>query len=321
MILVADLAQMDMSGQPDFAALKAAGFGVVIFRRSYCYYDGMHRAHRLAHDPTFERDAVAARAAGLVVGAYMFPSYKKGAPSPVEQVANFAAAGGELIPGIDLPPFQDVEFPGRGIADTGRSQAEVADIVLATDRELRRVFGSSGIYTSHVQTDDDNGLGGALARLPEGARLDLAEALLWQKIPYRLGAGHPLDQVAPRDPHEGRAAWDEHDYYRTPRPWEGRSGWWIRQWQGDARGLPGGLRQADVGDFRVARVGDHGSHVLGLKRRLQHLGGGRVGPLDVASPLFDEDLELAVRALQTTHNLDVDGVVGPRAVAAAWWPM
>lgn len=317
MQLVADFADMDEGlVVPDFHALYAAGFRVTIFRRSECYYDTAHAAFRLAADKTFERCAAAARAAGLVVGAYMFPDFTLGAPSSTEQVANFASAGdgvtgGALVAGVDLPPFLDIEFPGKGVVETKRTQAELAALIVEFGHALVAKYGCWGVYTSHVQTSDDNGLGGALGKLSDEDQAFLADALLWQKIPYRLGAGHPFDQVAPRDPHEGTVAWDPCDYYRVPQPWAWRGGWWLRQWQGDCRDLPGNLHQADVGDFRVAKLGDAGSHVLWLRRHL------KAASLD--DPGFDATLELAVRGLQTVRDLIVDGVAGPRVIAAASW--
>lgn len=328
MQLVLDCADEDLGGStPDFHALYAFGFRVAIFRRSECYYDAAHAAFRLAHDQTFARLAPLARAAGLVVGAYLFPDFSLHAPSAAEQVANFDAAGGTLIAGTDLPPMLDIEYPGKGVVETGRSQTELAGLVVEFGRALVAKYGCWGVYTSHVQVSDSNGLGGALARLSVDDQEFLADALLWQKVPYRLAAGHPLDQVAPRDPHEGTVAWDPHDYYRVPTPWEGCGGWWIRQFQGDVRDLPGNLRQADVGDIRTTKIGDAGSHISWLRRRLVGEGAAKCGTATstaTSTPTlpdtFDESLDSLVRAMQTQRGLVVDGVVGPRTIAALAWP-
>ena len=61
-------------------------------------------------------------------------------------------------------------------------------------------------------------------------------------------------------------------------------------------------------------IGDHDLRVQGLRRRLA--ASGDLAPGDAATPLFDVELETAVRAFQSRHGLEVDGVVGPATSTA-----
>jgi hypothetical protein len=156
-----DYASVDGNGPPNFARMKGAGTTFVILRKSYILTDVRHGQIHLASDPTYARDAAHARAVGLTVGAYGFFSFAKGAPSAVDQIASLLGSPGDVVPGKDLPYCIDVEFPGRGIQDTGRTQAEVFATVLDLVREVRRQTGILPLlYTSHVEWHDDNGLGG-----------------------------------------------------------------------------------------------------------------------------------------------------------------
>lgn len=304
MSTVVDYAWMDHPGtaSPDFAAMRAAGCGTVILRRSVGYYDRAHSAWVLSTDPVYARDAEAARAAGLVVGAYLFPAFGRSAPSPREQVAAFAQSTGRIVHGVDLPPCLDVEFPGNGIVDTGLSPAAVGVLVEQFVAELDATYGCAPlIYTSHVQMHDTNGLGGVLAHSSA-----LEACPLWDKVPYPVGTGRPPALNASRPAHAGYAAWDRGDLWRIPDPWTAP---WLTQSQGDALGYPG-VRQCDLGVFHLL------SRSLPADRRWAWV----QRQLDVeVTGAWTEEVEEAVRAMQAAHGLDVDGVVGPRTFAVLAW--
>lgn len=296
-----DYASVDENPAPDEAAVVGAGEKFVIIRKSYGFWDPAHRAFRLAPDPNYARDAARARAAGIVVGAYMFPIFHIHAPSAAEQFANFVAAEGDIIPGKDLPPTIDVEFPGNGISDTGMTQGQAYTFLLELVALFKAKYGCDPmIYTSHVEWCDTNGLGG-----PK----DLAghDCPLWVKIPYHLAAHRAPDTAPHADPHLGYADWDKADLYRIPPPWE-KSGWFIRQYQGDAIGLAG-VHQADLDDFHVTWQGDTGPQVMWIQRRLGVAADGMFGPVTAA----------ALAAFQKAHELEADEIVGLGTFAALAW--
>lgn len=299
MQLGVDFASVDGNLEPDFLRAKSAGIAFAYIRRSYCYYDSVHKAYRLSHDPCYQRDAERARDAGLVVGSYLFPTFALGAPTPAEQVANFLVAGGEVIQGKDLPVALDVEFTGNGIADTHQSKEKVFSLVLEFLRELRKNFSTVAVYNSHVQWHDDNGLGGPNSEELEGV-------LLWQKTPYRLKAGQARDTLPPIDPHVGPLKADPHDYWRVPLPWE-KQGWFMQQYQGDAVGVPGFSHTVDINRFVPFRA-DTKSVVRRewLLDRLDHL-----TPEHVSVPL-DEVL----KDFQRANGLTADAIVGVATFAA-----
>ena len=296
-----DYASVDEDPAPNAQVLATEGERFAIIRKGYGFWDPAHRTFRLAPDPTYARDADRLRAAGIVVGAYLFPIFHAGAPSAAEQVANFLHAEGTILRGVDLPPTIDVEFPGRGIADTGMTQGQAYTFLLDLIAEIKKALGVEPlIYTSHVEWCDTNGLGG-----PKD--LGGHDCPLWVKIPYHLAAQRAPDTAPHADPHIGYADWDKADLYRIPPPWE-RSGWFIRQYQGDAVGFPG-VHQADLDDFHPTWEGDACPQVMWIQRRLGLAADGKFGP----------QTEAAVRAFQQAHGLDVDGIVGLRTFAALGW--
>lgn len=293
MQLGVDFASVDGNLEPDFLRAKCAGISFAYIRRSYCYYDTVHRACHLAHDDCYKDYAAKARAAGLVVGAYLFPSFALGAPTPAEQVANFLVAGGEVIQGKDLPVALDVEFTGNGIADTHQSKEKVFSLVLEFLRELKKTFPTRAIYSSHVQWHDTNGLRG-----PDSPELEGVQ--LWQKTPYRLKAGWPMDKQTPPDPHVGLLKADPHDYFRVPLPWE-KQGWFMQQYQGDAVGVPGFSHTVDINRFVPFKVDTKSvTRREFLIDRLDHL-----MPEHTDTPLED-----VLRDFQRLNGLVPDAVVG-----------
>lgn len=296
-VLGIDFASVDGNHEPDFGTAYANGLRVVGIRRSYAWLSN-NKAWQLSADPCYERYAARARTAGITVIPYYFPSFANGAPTPADQVAAFKAAGGNIIPGVDLPPCLDVEWGSGGFTALGQSRADVLALILEHVACLNQEWGASSIYTSYNQWYD---LGSPPA--PE-----LAGSMLWLKTAYRLRANQPVDKVLPRDPHVGCAASDSKGFYQVPEPWAA-TGWRLQQYQGDALGFPGFDHTVDMNRCRLSSLGDTGPHVADLQRRLAVAITGD----------FDAATELAVRARQAAKRLTVDGVVGPSTFAAVAW--
>lgn len=307
-----DFASIDGNNPPDFAKARAAGAEFAIIRKSFVLHDVTHNVWQLVPDKHYARDAGKARAAGLTVGSYGFFTFAKGGPSAAAQVSALIRAPGEVMRGKDLPYCIDVEFPGRGIVDTGRTQGEAFAFLLELIAEVRKQAGVSPlIYTSHVQWHDSNGLGGPTSIMLDGCPL-------WIKTPYRLKARQPVDLTFPRLPHAGPAKDDPHDYWRVPTPWQ-RHGWWLHQYQGDAVGFAGFDMTVDVSHFPVlsAASTDVGK-ILWAQRRLCVIGAPLRGPLN-ASGKWDNDTDHAVKAFQMSHNIPATGVIDVSTFASLCW--
>lgn len=293
MTLVVDLACMDVPQdvhgnyiQPDFKAAFAAGVRGIYLRKSWTYFDHGHQSFRMCHDPV-AGFAQAAREAGLVVGFYLFPDFTKGAPTPVEQVANFQAAPGDVQKIFDFPVCLDVEFPGNGIVDTHQSQADVLVLVQEFVVELTRIYGKPPvIYSSHVEMHDTNGLGLASTTDVPG----LTACPLWQKTPYPVPPGQPLVQGSPTPPHADYEAWDHADLWRTPSPWRA-VGTFLQQVQGDCRGIAG-IHQCDISYFRPSGAMAMAQAKLGT---------------------------LSLKSFQAAHGLDADNILGLHSFCALYW--
>jgi len=285
-----DTSAVDGNKPMDFKALKAAGARFVYLKRS----QGM------GLDTCYARDSHDARAAGLVVGAYLFPACSTFAAMPKMQVAKFKGAPGDIVTGKDLPPCLDVEGGGGGWASSGRTKTELVEVIRQFVLELEDAYDCPPvIYTSYNQWYD---LG--LPQAPWASRCPL-----WIKTAYRLEAKQPVDQVAPKQPHvDYDAMHDPRNHERIPPPWHD-AGWWFHQWQGDAVGFPGASKTVDMDHFHTAQKGDSDSRIKMLRRKLGLKDG----------VVFDDDLDAAVRQFQKDSGLLVDGVVGPATFAGIAW--
>ena len=94
----------------------------------------------------------------------------------------------------------------------------------------------------------------------------------------------------------------------VPRPWGDSTNWWIHQYQGDARGLPG-FRQVDMNRFNTTVKGATGDRIKWMQRRLGIAESGT----------FDTGTETAVRAFQRRNGLSADAVIDPRTFAFLCW--
>src|SRR4029079_16089728 len=99
-----------------------------------------------------------------------FPRGNKPAPRPEAQAAAAIETIGELEDG-DLPPTVDVEFPGKGRAETGLTARACLERVGAAVAALKRHYGVAPlVYTSARVWRDD------LGNAPAG---ELTERPLW----------------------------------------------------------------------------------------------------------------------------------------------
>jgi len=108
-------------------------------------------------DLTCARDRDAVRAAGLVFGAYLFPVTDVGAPDPEEQIEIYLASAG-LIPGRDLPPVLDLEWP-RGFAATGRTRVGIGAWIARAVAAIRQAVGVNPLVYSSARVLDGPDVG------------------------------------------------------------------------------------------------------------------------------------------------------------------
>lgn len=311
-----DTASVDSNPKPNWTlARKYADW--IYLRRSFCYWNGTR--YIASEDTYYKRDAQPARDAGFVVGAYLFPGYWQGAPSPEDQVKVFVDAAGDIVKGKDFIPAFDLEFPG-GVKKTGRSISEIGDLTERFIVALESAYGSPPVvYTSNGQiADPDTGLDNVsmpfLARCP-----------LWVKTSYVVPADQPLYTGTVSWPHIGPLGSDPHDYYRVPRPWD-KSGFWLQQFQGDCIRFPSTnlqpsafARTVDVNRFHyLSSSSGVDPRIVDVQKRIAILGGSRQGPLN-ATGVWDSDTDAAVKNYQTAHGLQPDGVIGPKTFAALSW--
>lgn len=289
-ILGIDYASVDGNKPPDLAKAKKTGMAYAIVRATY----------GLTRDGAFQRDWVPLRKAGIVRGAYMFPvMHKSRAPEP--QVAAFVAsitAAGGILPGVDLPPVLDVEFP-KGIQATGMTRLQCLDWVHRAASLLEDTFECLPIlYTSARVWDgqDEDSLDADRIPVP-----DLVDCPLWlARYPYKLRiASHhrPEERDGLKIPPVPVQLGDARDV-------------WFHQYQGDAKGFPGFSSTVDLNRFfPLSRSATPNERARWVQRKLGLKVDGIWGPRT----------EAAVRKFQTAALLADDGVIDPKTFAALAW--
>lgn len=294
-VLGCDSASVDGNAPPDYPAARRAGVEFTYLRKCEHVYP----------DQYYARDAGAARNAGILVGAYLMPSWAKDAAAPKTQVAAFKRAAGEILPGKDLPPALDVESGMRGgFVSTKRSKPELVETLRQFVLEMSEAFGCRPVvYTAQTQWWD---LG-----CPEAPWI--AECPLWLKTAYPVPARNPVYTGPVREPHFGDGAAkgpdaDPKDLFRIPDPWRG-SGYAIRQIQGDALRLAGFSATVDIDYYHEVGEGAHDPFVSWAQRKLQIASDGAFGPITRA----------AVETLQSHKGLPVTGILDVATFAAAGW--
>jgi len=138
----------------DWRKVYAAGYRFAIHRATWGAY----------HDPEYPREAPAARAAGLVVGAYCLIRWTEPITPQLEAVRSL------VVEEADFCPVIDVEFGKGGRLATKLSGAACVDRVLAMCGAGEDAHGgTAGIYSSRQQW-----VGAGLPAVPE-----LATRWLW----------------------------------------------------------------------------------------------------------------------------------------------
>jgi GH25 family lysozyme M1 (1,4-beta-N-acetylmuramidase) len=242
-------------------------------------------------DPTFKKNFPRMLDAGLVSMPYMFlrhPGPKGLGPSieaQCEALSRAVSAAGGMTSGV---PVLDVEFPGKGRADTGLSADQLMGRVVAAAEIIRDQFGSLILYTSaRVMREDLNDI-----PFPEWMR-DLP---LWLARYYFKSGPYVMNADAFKDGKNSPP---------SPKGYDDNS-WWLHQLQGDASGFPGcGSSNVDMNRFNPLTKGDKGARVRWMQRRL----GVRV------DGNFGAATESALMVFQRQWNLVADGIVGPRTFA------
>jgi carboxypeptidase C (cathepsin A)/V8-like Glu-specific endopeptidase/GH25 family lysozyme M1 (1,4-beta-N-acetylmuramidase)/subtilisin family serine protease len=287
LILGLDMADVDENTHADWAKANAEGpisFAII-------------RAHTgWQRDSVFGREWPKIKEAGMVRGAYLFLSfpnakYRHSPPDPALQAQAFIDVVGDLDES-DFPPALDVEFPG-GAAMSHMKPQQLLDGVRAAWKVLKKRYGVAPlIYTSARVWIED---------LSDPDAPDLVESPLWL-TPYPFG----VRGVAVRNP-AAFASGGRYSPPRVPKPW-GAGNWWIHQYQGDARGLPG-FRQVDMNRFNPMLKGATGERVKWVQRRLGIAQSGT----------FDPATETALIAFQNKKSLTADGAVDHRTFAFLCW--
>lgn len=221
---------------------------------------------------------------------------RKGSPAPAsprDQAKAFLAAVGRLDRS-DLPGTIDVEFPGAGRSETGLTARQALDWV----RAARNVVATQGaapiLYTSaRVWKEDLDNLDAP----------DLVESPLWLARYYG-------DVRQPATLSAALFADGRHDP-PIPPPWGDHDNFWMHQYRGDALGVPGMSNTVDLNRFNSLREGTRGERVKWTQRRLGIPPSGH----------FDDAMARAVIAYQRDHQLDPDGVIGPRTFARLCWEL
>lgn len=290
-ILGIDYASIDNNEPPNWTAAKAPSsdgsrLQFAILRGTYGDWV----------DTDFLRDFAGLKAAGLVRGAYMYPTYKNNQGKLITPDALVAAllrglsqAGYEA--GKDLPPAIDIESAGSPTApQNGRSAAEALQWYERIYDLLKAEFGVAPmIYTSgRVWREDLDNL-----------MTDMTDSPLWLAKPWPWAIRTPAQRSITQAYSGGK--YDP----EVPIPWGGGN-WVIQQYQGDSIGWPGIERpakqpgQVDCNRFHTIKQGYKGALVKWYQKRLGVVADGDFGP----------KTDAAVRAFQKSKGLVVDGIIG-----------
>jgi GH25 family lysozyme M1 (1,4-beta-N-acetylmuramidase) len=245
-------------------------------------------------DKYFDRTWPKLKDAGIVRGAYLFlvfPRKGERPSNPVVQVETYIKTVRKLDKS-DLPPALDVEADNW--QKTGMNPSQLLNYVRGAWKTLRDYYGVAPIiYTSYRVWRE------VLGDLPAP---DLADSPLWLKDYYRPFAVRQA-QYDPQAFAGGRYN------PRMPAHWGDAANWWIHQYQGDARGLPGFSSTVDMNRFNTTVRGAAGDRVRWVQSRL---GIPQSGTFDAAT-------ERALRAFQSKNGIEADGVINPRTFAYLCW--
>lgn len=307
-----DIASIDQNASLNGLTVKEES-SFAILRKSFIDWDGSKWV--AIPDPDYAKNAKALRAAGVKVGAYLYPSlFKTKGPDDDHQLdVFFDATHGDIQPDIDIVPAFDIEFMGKGYTNTGYTQPELVDRIHSfLDKFEARISAMKGLkrgitglaYVSHgIFHDSDTGLGNPRAAW-------FGRWKLWQKTAYVRGAKQPVYYGTIQPPHIAPAGWDESDYYRIPDPWVDR-GVWFQQPQGDAIGIRGISNQADLDLFwTMSASSPHDpSRVKTVQRIVGATPDGFWGP----------ETSAKIATYQTKHGQVADSIVGVGTITPMLW--
>jgi GH25 family lysozyme M1 (1,4-beta-N-acetylmuramidase) len=268
-----DYASVDSDPPPDFSAARRWGARFAVIRTAYTF-GSLART-----DPTWARDHVAARTAGLQVAPYLILGWSVDPAAQVEQlVAAYSSPGdGDLPVALDIEGVTGVE-PRQAIAKV--------DVTVAA---LQARYGTVMIYTSCVKWAEQ------LGNLPSEI---VGSCPLWLKVGYPWNPRNPphLESV-PR-------------VTEVPPPWRatGSPGAFIEQFQGDAVDVPGFARTVDLSVFLPFVASASDPRTTWVRSKLF-----AAGFPDDSTPTA---LNSAIRSFQAAHGLSIDGEIGPATWAA-----
>ncbi len=285
MLIGIDYASVDGNLPPDLTTWQAA-----------CAAQGSRAALAIIRavwgtkpDATLRRDWDRLTGAGLTCGGYLLlrMPHSGFSAAPEDQVHVLADVLGRLTT-KHLVPTIDIE-------DTGLPASEELEWVHRAWKEVRRIWGVSPMfYTSDRVWRED------LHNLPAGEMTDsplwLAKPWPWaiRQAPQLSGTPFASGQLDPK----------------VPSPW-GAHNWWMHQYQGDAYHVPGFTSTVDLSRFRLMRVGEIGPRVAWVQHRLALAEG--------VAQTFEDVMLTQVKAFQTEHALEADGIIGPQTFAALTW--
>jgi lysozyme len=241
------------------------------------------------HDPTFTSNYKAAKAAGLLVGAYCFARF--GSSSPEDEADAFVKAV-EAAGGFDvLPPVLDLED------DAGMAPAELADCALRWAKRVEEKTGHKPVLYISPAFARVHLTGDALADLP-----------LWI-------AHYGVDSPQVPGPWHDWTFWQYTDGGQVPGI-PGRVD--LDVFKGTAAELrgdktapissrPGSVQPPKLSLHRTLYPGASGPDVQ-LCQRLLYRAGFHPGQIDGA---YGPATVAAVRAFQVSAHIAVDGVCGP----------
>lgn len=281
-----DYGGVDGNASPDFGAARRAGVRFVIPRAVYGRrVSGQVSKAPVYIDPVWARDKDAIKAAGLKRSAYLFICYPKAGvvtPEPETQAQAFIDYV-KLDPSIDFMPMIDVEEAAPNL--TGEQMFTWTCRVVEA---LRSHYGTwPGMYTSARVW---------IENLHSHSPGPLLNCPLWLAKPWPWLVKTPIHL-------DGAPA-----YNPTLIP-EFSNQWFFYQYQGDATDCPGFTRTVDADRFRVFGKGSRGAHVVWAQKRLGVTADG----------IFGDQTEDAVKELQKSHALAVDGIIGAATFAPLCW--
>jgi len=272
-----DEASVDGNAPPDLAALKAAcqaagsSLGFAFFRGAWGTWP----------DSLLDQRWVAAKRAGLTVGAYLYLRMTNSQP-PEDQVHAFADHVG-MLNADDFVPALDIE-------DAGFPPEKALEWSTRAWEELSKIYGARPIVylSSRVGTE-------VLGGLSLGG---IADSPLWVTKPWPW-----KERTAAHLAYDGPPA--------VPAQWEsgGQENYWFYQYQGDSMPCPGFSSTVDLNRFNTARLGSKFGRVSWVQRRLGITQSG----------VFGADTEAAVKAFQKQSHLVEDGIIGPKTAARLFW--